>query len=83
MTAAVDGSPEAATAEAEQRRRIQACIQRLPEQQQEVVAMKFGGGMSNQEIAAAMRLKPNHVGVLLYRAVHALRLKLEEEEVQA
>jgi len=82
-TAAADGSPEAATTEAEQRRRIQACIQRLPEQQQEVLAMKFGGGMSNQEIAAAMRLKPNHVGVVLYRAVHALRLKLEEEEVQA
>ena len=80
-TAAGDVSPEQATTDAEQLRQLRAGIQRLPEQQQEVLAMKFGGGMSNQEIAVAMRLKPNHVGVLLYRAVRALRLDLEEQEV--
>jgi RNA polymerase sigma-70 factor (ECF subfamily) len=74
-------SLEHATAEAEQLRQIHAYIKQLPEQQQEVLALKFGGGMSNQEIAKAMGLKPNYVGVLLYRAVRALRLDLEEAEV--
>jgi DNA-directed RNA polymerase specialized sigma24 family protein len=60
-------------------------IGRRPEvhkRQQEVLALKFGGGLGNQELAKAMKLKPNHVGVLLHRAVRALRLALEEEEVK-
>jgi DNA-directed RNA polymerase specialized sigma24 family protein len=36
--------------------------------------------MGNQEIAKAMKLKPNHIGVLLYRGVRALRQALEMEE---
>jgi RNA polymerase sigma-70 factor (ECF subfamily) len=79
---AVSGaSPEQAAIEAEQLRRAQACMRRLPEQQQEILALKFGSGLGNQEIAETMRLKPNHVGVLLHRAVRALRLEIEKEEV--
>jgi len=79
--AARDVSPEQASIEADQLRRVQAHMRQLPKRQQEVLAWKFGGGLSNQEIARAMKLKPNHVGVLLHRAVRALRLALEEEEV--
>ena len=74
-------SPEQAAIEAEQLRQVRACVRRLSKRQQEVLALKFGSGLSNREIAKAMRLKPNHVGVLLHRAVRGLRLALEEEEV--
>jgi RNA polymerase sigma-70 factor (ECF subfamily) len=73
-------SPEQAAIEAEQLRQVQARMRQLPERQQEVMALKFGCGLGNQEIAKAMRLKPNHVGVLLHRAVRALRLALLEEK---
>jgi RNA polymerase sigma-70 factor (ECF subfamily) len=78
---AVSGaSPEQAAIQEEQLRQVQACIRQLPERQQEILALKFGWGLSNQEIAKVMKLKPNHVGVLLHRAVHTLRLTLEKEE---
>jgi RNA polymerase sigma factor (sigma-70 family) len=75
-----DVSPEQAAIEADQLGRVQVHMRKLPKRQQEVLALKFGGGLGNQELAKAMRLKPNHVGVLLHRAVRALRLALEEEE---
>jgi RNA polymerase sigma-70 factor (ECF subfamily) len=76
-----DVSPEQAAIQEEQLRRVQAHIRQLPKRQQDILALKFGGGLGNQEIAQTMRLKPNHVGVLLHRAVRALRLALENEEV--
>ncbi len=72
-------SPEQAVIEAEQLRQVQACVRRLPERDQEVLALKFGADLANQEIAQVMGLTPTHVGVLLYRAVRKLRLAVEEE----
>jgi RNA polymerase sigma-70 factor (ECF subfamily) len=79
--AANDVLPEQAAIESDRLRRVRARVRQLPERQQDVLALKFGWSLSNQEIAQAMKLKPNHVGVLLHRAVRALRLALEEEEV--
>lgn len=76
-----DASPEQAAIESERWRRVRTQMQELPEPQQEVIALKFGWGLSNQEIAQATKTNANHVGVLLYRAVRALRLALESEEV--
>jgi len=77
---AVNGtSPEQAVIEAEQLRQVQVCMSRLPKRDQEILAFKFGGGLTNQEIAQMMGLRPTHVGVLLYRAVRKLRLAVEEE----
>lgn len=74
-------TPEQAAIAAEQRRVLQEKIQALPDKQQEVLALKFGGELRYEEIAEAMHIKPNYVGVLLHRAVRALRLALEEEAV--
>jgi RNA polymerase sigma-70 factor (ECF subfamily) len=79
--AASGASPEQAAILEEQLHQVQVCIRQLPERQQEILALKFGWGLGNQEIAKAMKLKSNHVGVLLHRAVHTLRLALEREEV--
>ena len=53
----------------------------LSERDQEIVALKFGFGLGNSEIAKVMHLNPNHVGVLLHRALHLLRQSLEQVEV--
>jgi RNA polymerase sigma factor (sigma-70 family) len=73
-------TPEQAAIHSEQWHHIQTAMRKLPEQQQEILALKFGLDLSNQEIAHTMKLKPNHVGVLLYRAVHALRSVMEVKE---
>jgi RNA polymerase sigma-70 factor (ECF subfamily) len=76
---AVSGvSPEQAAIAAEEWRQVQACLRQLPARQQEILALKFGSGLRNQEIAQVMKLKPNHVGVLLHRAVRALRMALDQ-----
>jgi RNA polymerase sigma-70 factor (ECF subfamily) len=71
-------SAEQATIEAERLRQVQASLKRLPEREQEIVALKFGFGLGNGEIARLMHLNPNHVGVLLHRALHMLRLTLDQ-----
>jgi RNA polymerase sigma-70 factor (ECF subfamily) len=80
--AATGHSVEQRVIAGDQLRWVREHMQYLPEKQREVVALKFGGGLSNREIARAMRLKPNHVGVLLHRAVRSLRLAMEKEDVE-
>jgi RNA polymerase sigma factor (sigma-70 family) len=71
-------SPEQAAIEAERMRQVQKMMGRLPEREQEILALKFGFGLGNGEIAKVLRLNPNHVGVLLHRALRELRLSLEQ-----
>lgn len=71
-------SPEQAVLEAEQFRQLQSLIHKLPEREQEILALKFGSEMSNQDIARVLGLKPVHVGVLAYRAVQKLRQAVEK-----
>ncbi len=52
----------------------------LPEREQEIIRLKFGAGLGNQEIAKVLRLRAGHVAVLLYRALRKLRSRLEEEQ---
>lgn len=73
-------SPEQTFLEAEEAQRLLKHIRRLPAKQQEVLVLKFCCDMDNQEIAKVLRSTPNHVGVLLYRAVRTLRQALQEEE---
>lgn len=72
-------SPEQAAIEAEQMRQVHRFMRQLPERDQEILALKFGFDLGNNEIARVMRLNPNHVGVLLHRALHQLRLLMESK----
>jgi RNA polymerase sigma factor (sigma-70 family) len=51
----------------------------LSEREQEIIRLKFAGGLGNQEIARVLRLRPGHVAVILYRALRKLRAHLERE----
>ncbi len=55
-------------------------LHHLDEQEQEVIALRYGAELSNQEIAEVMGLSPNHVGVLLHRTLKKLRQAMQIEE---
>jgi RNA polymerase sigma-70 factor (ECF subfamily) len=71
-------TPEQATIEAENMHKLHLTLQQLPEREQEILALKFGSQLSNQEIAQVMQLNANHIGVVLHRAVRSLRLAFEQ-----
>jgi RNA polymerase sigma-70 factor (ECF subfamily) len=48
----------------------------LSKREQEIILLKFGGGLDNQEIAKVLRLRAGHVAVLLYRTLRKLRNRL-------
>jgi RNA polymerase sigma factor (sigma-70 family) len=55
-----------------------AQVARLSEREQEIIGLKFGGGLTNRKIAELVDLKENHVAVILYRAMRKLREGLEK-----
>ena len=58
-----------------------AALAGLPEQERDLIAMKFTLEMTNRDIAAQTGLGESHVGVLLFRAMKKLREKLDTETV--
>ena len=59
--------------------RVRQALSALSEREQEIVRLKFAGGLGNQEIARVLRLRAGHAAVILYRALRKLRARLEEE----
>lgn len=60
--------------------RLRIALSTLSEREQEIIRLKFGGGLGNQEIARVLRLRAGHVAVILCRALRKLRTRLEAEE---
>jgi RNA polymerase sigma-70 factor (ECF subfamily) len=52
-------------------------IDTLTEKQQEVLRLKFQGGLSYVEIANVMEITVNHVGVMIHTAIKTLRERME------
>src|SRR5262249_10130748 len=52
-------------------------LETLPENQQEVVRLKFQDGLSYKEIAAITGLSVSNVGFLIHTAIRTLRTRLE------
>ena len=48
------------------------------DRERELLALKFGAGMTNRSIAAHLGLGESHVGVLAHRALRKLRAALEK-----
>ena len=51
-------------------------LSRLPDQQQEVLRLKFHGGLTYREIAEVTGLTSSHVGVILHAAISKLRQRM-------
>ncbi len=77
--AAPDPAPPEVVMRREEVERLRAALEALPEREQEIIRLKFGGALGNQEIGQILRLKPGHVAVLLFRALHKLRGMLDAD----
>ena len=64
----------------EEQEKLRACITRLPAEEQEIIAQKFGSGLNNRQIARTMGLSESNVGTRLYRAVRKLRDSFREAD---
>jgi RNA polymerase sigma-70 factor, ECF subfamily len=59
--------------------RLAALLNGLPDRERELLALKFGAGMTNRAIARAIGLTETNVGTILHRAVEGLRTRWTEE----
>lgn len=73
-------SPEENAINMEIRSELIRAIQALPERERNIIAMKFAGGLKNQEIARLTGLSESNVGVIVYRSLHNLRDRLQVKE---
>ena len=71
---------EELVAQNDQLARVLPLIRALDERERNILALKFGAGLSNRRIAEITGLTPNHVGVLVYRTLKQLREALPGEE---
>lgn len=78
---APDPSPPEAVMRREELARVREALSTLSEREQEIIRLRFGGGLGNQEIAQVLRLRPGHVAVLLYRALRKLRARMQDGQV--
>lgn len=58
---------------------ISRFMKELPLSYQEVLALKFGEGMANEEIARILKCKKGNVAVKVFRAIKAIRKIMERE----
>ena len=58
--------------------RLNALLTQLSGRERELVAFKYGAGLSNREIARMTHLSESNVGIILYRVVAKLRTEMED-----
>ena len=59
--------------------RLTVLLQALTPRDRELVAMKYGGDLTNRQIAALTGLSESNVGTILYRVVRRLREQWEDK----
>lgn len=57
--------------------RLAALLSSLPDRERDLVALKYGAGMSNRDIARQAGLSESNVGTILNRVLHKLRSEWE------
>jgi RNA polymerase sigma-70 factor (ECF subfamily) len=70
---AASGTPEDEQTRASDRQRLAALVERLPERERELLALKYGAGATNRAIAEITGLTESNVGTIIHRTVQALR----------
>jgi RNA polymerase sigma-70 factor (ECF subfamily) len=58
--------------------RLSALLSQLADRERELVALKYGAGLTNRAIAGLTGLSESNVAVILHRAIHALREEWEK-----
>ena len=73
--ASPDATPEQQAVQQSEAQRLAALLDTLPARQRELIAMKYGAGMTNRAIARATGLSESNVGTILHRTVESLRVR--------
>jgi RNA polymerase sigma-70 factor (ECF subfamily) len=68
-----DHTPEQQAVRQSEAQRLAGLLATLEPRQRELIALKYGAGMTNRAIAHATGLSESNVGTILHRAVEALR----------
>ncbi len=71
-------SPEAQLIAGEAIQRLLGCVELLPPRDRQMIALRFGAGLRNKDIAELMELKEHSVSVMLLRTLERLRACQEE-----
>ena len=66
-------SAEEEAIKTEEFRKLKSCLSQLNKHEQELISLKFGGEMTNRQIAGIMGISESNVGVTLYRTIRKLR----------
>jgi len=61
------------------RETVRAALGRLAPRERELVALKFAGGLSNEEIGRVLGLSPSNAGTRLHRTLEKLRKDCDED----
>ena len=72
---AADVTPEQQLVRNSEAERLATLLATLPARQRELIAMKYGAGMTNRAISRATGLSESNVGTTLHRAVESLRVR--------
>jgi len=59
--------------------RLRQMLLELPERAQELIALKYGAGLNNRQIAKINGLSESNVGSILHRTVKSLRERWEDD----
>lgn len=71
--------PQALVEQSEQEKSVASALMKLTEDQQQVLSLRFGAGLSLSEAAATMKKNENAIKALQFRALNALRRQLSEK----
>ncbi len=76
-----DPTPAAEAVAAEDGARLRQLVARLPQQQRELVKLKFEGDLSYKEMSETLRISVSLVGVQLHEAMQTLRAHWNRPEI--
>ena len=77
----IDQGPENAAVAAETSRELYEVLDQLPEDQRDVLLLRFAAGLDTNETAEVMKRRPNAVRQLQFRALKSMRERLRPEVV--
>jgi RNA polymerase sigma-70 factor (ECF subfamily) len=72
--------PEAALEQRDQQAQLLQAVATLDQRERDLIALRFGSGLSNRQIADLTGLGDSNVGVILHRALRKLRHQLTPHE---
>jgi RNA polymerase sigma-70 factor, ECF subfamily len=74
--------PEAEIEQAEQLSHLYLLVQTLPDHERELIALKFGAGLTNRKIGEILHKSETAVGSAIYRTMQKLRQQWEVPHVE-